>query len=264
MRLRLVAVVVLVGLAAGLGARLVVGAAGAPQPLLPDLEQAAPYAVSVERRGRGYVLAFGSAVDNVGRGPLVIVGRRPGVALTMTAAQIIHRSDGSRLRRPLGEILAYEHAETHSHWHLHRFARYELRRAGGDERLARARKQGFCLGDRYDANRFRRLPTEPRSARYTSECGKGETGLRSLREGISVGYGDDYAPYLEGQFISLRGLRAGRYLLVHRANHARALRESDYGNNASSVLLELRRPPGERPRVRVLERCPDAATCPAL
>ena len=82
----------------------------------------------------------------------------------------------------------------------------------------------------------------------------------ALIQGISVGYGDEYEPNLEGQSLSLNGVEDGRYLLVHRVNVDRALRESDYGNNASSLLLSLRRSDG-RPSVRVLRRCPASARC---
>ena len=34
---------------------------------------------------------------------------------------------------------------------------------------------------------------------------------------------------------------AGRYVLVHRTNPERAIEESDYENNAASVLIQLRR-----------------------
>jgi hypothetical protein len=249
-----VGVVVAVGLGAG-------GAERPAAPVLPDLDQAAPYGVSVQRREGRYVLAFGSAVDNLGRGALTIEARRPGRAPQMDATQLVRRSDGSVERRRLGPILRYERAETHSHWHLHRFARYELRRAS-DRRLAlRAIKQGFCLGDRYDADRGKRRPGEPAKARWTHECGRGEPGRQRLVQGISPGYGDDYAPYLEGQHFPLRGLRAGRYVLVQRVNPYGVLREVRTANNASSVLLELRRPAGRAPLVLVLERCPDSARC---
>jgi hypothetical protein len=41
------------------------------------------------------------------------------------------------------------------------------------------------------------------------------------------------------------------------------VRESDYSNNASSVLLELRRPNGsdEPPAIEVLGSCADTARC---
>jgi hypothetical protein len=60
-----------------------------------------------------------------------------------------------------------------------------------------------------------------------------------VHEGISPGYGDDYVPTLEGQYVELDGVPAGRYRLVHRVNPTRALREADYSNNSASVLLDL-------------------------
>jgi hypothetical protein len=53
----------------------------------------------------------------------------------------------------------------------------------------------------------------------------------------------------------------GRYRLVHRVEAE--LLESDYENNAASMLLELRWPgsPEEPLTVEVPESCPDAARC---
>jgi Lysyl oxidase len=96
--------------------------------------------------------------------------------------------------------------------------------------------------------------------RYTGRCGLGAAGRLRLVEGISVGYGDDYPANLEGQSLPLSGLAAGRYLLVHRVNVRRRLRETDYGNNASSLLFRLRWRAGI-PRVRVLRGCPDSERC---
>jgi hypothetical protein len=261
-RMRWVALVGVVAAVAALGLAFGQGTAGAPRPLLPDLDQAPPSALSVRRHDGAWVLAFGSAVDNVGRGPLLIRGthRAPGV---MDVRQVVRRTDGSSVVRELGPLLRYERAETHSHWHLEAFDRYELRVAADPRKRVRGTKMGFCLGDRYDTDRTRRLPREPANPRWTHDCGRGETELTQLEEGISVGYGDDYAPYLEGQFISLAGVPAGRYLLVHTADPRGYLRELTRANNSSSLLLRLRRPPGERPRVTVLATCPGRATCSA-
>jgi Lysyl oxidase len=260
----------LVGIAVVLVAAGVVGAqlGGRPErvarPLLPDLDQAPPQAISIRREGDRSLLVFASAVDNVGSGPLLIHGRRSSRSVpAMTTRQAIVRSGGSRVYRELGPLLRYEHARTHSHWHLHRFAAYELRSADGSNRSLRARKAGFCLGDRYETNRFVRLRGEPAAAVWTRECGRGHAGRLAMDEGISVGYGDDYAPFLEGQFVDVTALAPGRYLLVHRANPDHVLRESDYANNASSVLIRLRRSPASGMTVRVLARCASTAVCPA-
>ena len=153
----------------------------------------------------------------------------------------------------------YIESSDHEHWHLLDFERYELRRAGGRARRVTDRKTGFCLGDRYRI-RDVALRAQPPEPRYTSRCGLGATGRLRLVEGISVGYGDDYPANLEGQSLPLAGLPAGRYVLIHRVNVQRRLRETDYGNNAASLLLRLQWR-ADAPRLRVLRRCPDTERC---
>jgi hypothetical protein len=83
-----------------------------------------------------------------------------------------------------------------------------------------------------------------------------------MREGISVGWGDDYKAFLEGQDLPLDGVPAGQYLLVHRVNADGHLRESSYANNAASVLFALAWRSGH-PYLRVLAVCPDSDRCTA-
>lgn len=235
---------------------------GEAEELLPDLDQAAPADISVVRVGDAYRLTFTSAVDNVGHGPLVIEGSRPDRSeATMTVRQVIRREDGSTRVRTTGDRMRYVRSEDHAHWHLLGFERYELRRAPDDRLVAPDRKTGFCLGDRYDTQEDLRIEGEPEEPVWTEECGRGEPQLLVVREGISPGYGDDYAPRLEGQYVDITGVRPGRYVLVHRANPERTLEESDDGNNDASVLLELRRPAGEIPAVEVLAVCPETDRC---
>ena len=84
-----------------------------------------------------------------------------------------------------------------------------------------------------------------------------------MTEGISVGYGDDYAPVLEGQYLDVTAVPDGRYVLVHRADEERWLVEARYDNNASSVLLRLAHDGRGARTVRVLARCPQRDTCGA-
>jgi hypothetical protein len=237
---------------------------GAGRPLLPDLDQEAPSELVVVRTGRAgdpqYRLGFRSAVRNVGAGPLVIDGHRTGVDRdTMVADQVIDHDGGPRDQvRGVGR-LRYVVSPDHRHWHLLRFQRYELRRPGSPVALVRDRKTGFCLGDRYRA-RGRALPARAPRPVYTSRCGLEQTDLLGIREGISPGYGDDYAANLEGQYLPLAGLADGRYVLVHRVNTRRRIHESSYRNNAASLLLALRWRRGA-PYLRVLARCPGRARC---
>ena len=236
------------------------GSAPAPKELLPDLDQAPPAAISVVQQNGQERLVFLSAVENGGTGPLLVSGSRRNQDQTeMTATQRIRRADGSTTTRPLRARLRFVVSETHRHWHLLGFERYELHTLDG-EQVGRDRKTGFCLGDRYDAHATARLPGEPARAVWTQECGRGQSERLRIEEGLSPGYGDDYVPLLEGQYIDVTVLPAGRYVLVHRVNADRDIREASYSNNAASALLELRREDG-KVTVRVLRTCPDAAFC---
>jgi hypothetical protein len=218
--------------------------------LLPDLDQWAPTDVYVARHGSRRVLAFQSAVENIGRGPVWIEGRRKRAQTTMTAWQLLRRSDGTVRRLPSAGYLRYDVAPTHSHWHFHPFERYELWKPGGKGALARDHKQGFCFGDRHPVTRAARPHFR------AGDCGLYQPKLLSVQEGTSVGYVDIYPPEFHGQWIDITGIPDGRYVLVHRVNPEFALRERSYTNNEASVLVDLR-----GGGVRVLKVCPGSANC---
>jgi hypothetical protein len=235
--------------------------AAPPAELLPDLDQAAPSAISLATGDGRMHLVFLSAVENVGAGPLLVSARRVGVAEPeMSASQLIRDVAGTARAYPLKARLRFVVSETHRHWHLLGFESYELLASDG-KTVGRDRKTGFCLGDRYDADAGSRISGEPPRAVWTQECGRGQKRRLRIREGLSPGFGDDYVPLLEGQFIDATGLTAGRYVLVHRVNPTRDLRESGYANNAASALLELARDHRGRATVTVLATCPATAAC---
>jgi len=239
---------------------------GEVDDLLPNLVQAVPDELSGRTGGTvvspRFFLGFQSAAANLGHGPLVVLGSRPSVSQEeMALRQRIERSDGDARTVPLRSTLKYVRSSDHSHWHVLGFMRYELRSAAG-VRLLRDRKTGFCLGDRYRVEQA--LPGRAPTSRYSDRCGRGAPRLLSIREGISIGWGDNYSPHLEGQELDLTELPAGRYVLVHRVNTTRDIRESDYSDNASSLGLDLSWPRGRTspPRIDVVARCPLTATCP--
>jgi hypothetical protein len=240
---------------------------GSRERLLPDLDELAPGGVDVRTvvrpDGRRRVrLGFSSATSNGGEGPLAIVAtRRPG-RRAMRVRQLVRRRGAPPLVHRGAGVLRFEVASDHRHWHLEEFQRFELRRATDGKLVRRPRKAGFCLGDRFADPRLKHLPNRPRAARWTHRCGLDRRTARRMRQGISVGYGDIYHPYLEGQAVDITGLPAGRYLLIHRANPRRRLLESDYANNASSLLLRIGAPRhGAAPTVQTLATCPDSARC---
>jgi hypothetical protein len=251
-------------LTAALCAAVVVLAAGASAGgqrqalLMPDLVQRPPSDVQVSKSDAdGSIrLGFDSAVINTGSGPLTIQGRRTEQS-QMSATQLVRRADGRQLRRPRVGVLRFAVEDTHRHWHLLRFDRYTLRPAGQRRIIVADRKTGFCLGDRFEAALARQLPGEPAQPPYTRNCGLGTPELRSITEGISVGYGDDYGAYLEGQFLPLDGLPAGDYDLVHHVNAERLLLEERYDNNVACVRLRITWPngPTEVPDLRKRGAC---------
>jgi hypothetical protein len=237
--------------------------------LLPDLDQEMPDSLQVTTDSSGAVprfhLGFTSAVDNRGAGPLIITGHRASEAdPQMVADQTIQQSDGSTRTVPDVGRLQYVYSEDHDHWHYLGFDHYELRRASDYKLVAPDQKTGFCLGDRYDTNPNSIIPGKPSQPFYTGYCGRGETQLLDITEGISVGYGDDYAANLELQFVDVTGVRAGEYYVVHRVNADRKLVESNYANDAASVLVALRWPHGTAapPSAKVLRGCPAYDSCP--
>ena len=63
--------------------------------------------------------------------------------------------------------------------------------------------------------------------------------------------------------MDITTLRGGRYWLVHRADPGLRLLETDETNNASSLLLDIRRAPQDPSgvTVQVVRSCPGAAYC---
>jgi WD40-like Beta Propeller Repeat/Lysyl oxidase len=232
--------------------------------LLPDLDQRAPSGLVVIPRGNGYALGFTSAVDNIGLGAIHIRGTRISAARTMRADQIVHRRGGGvdEVVRGIGR-LAYEPHPPHFHWHLQPYERYELRRAADFAFVARDRKSGFCLLDRW--GHARPHPgIVPRPPRFVGDCAAGNPLARSVEEGSSIGYTDRYPAFFHGQDIDITGLASGLYVLVHRVNPDGKIRELRYSNDAASALIRLRRKSGTTaPTVTVLRRCEGSERCPS-
>ena len=155
----------------------------------------------------------------------------------MAATQVIRRAGAPMEERPGAGRLRYVHSRDHEHWHLLGFDRYELRRPTGGRAVVEDRKSGFCLGDRYPVSA--ELPRRAPRPVFTSRCGLERPALLGIREGISVGYGDDYAANLEGQYLPLNGLHTGTYELIHHVNASGRLLESRYDNNSAKVTIRL-------------------------
>jgi Lysyl oxidase/WD40-like Beta Propeller Repeat len=224
-----------------------------PRELLPDFDQRPPFRLTVS----GTKLGFASATDNIGEGPVWVRGERSSTRQRMEARQLVRLSDGGvRVYEQAGR-LRYTPEATHSHWHLLRFQRYELRDLTG-RLLVRDRKSGFCLADHYGLARDAVIAF--RGPRYLGNCAAFEPETLAVEQGTSSGYTDLYPPHFHGQNLELSGVPAGLYVLVHRANPNEALEELDYSNNAASIRIRLSWR-GGTPVVETLRRCPASDRC---
>jgi hypothetical protein len=224
-----------------------------PRELLPDFDQRAPFRLTLA----GTRLGFASATDNVGAGPVWVRGRRFSPALPMRAQQLVRLSDGSvRVYQDAGR-LRYTPESTHTHWHLLDFQRYELRRADGTL-VVRDRKSGFCLADHY-GYAARRVAAF-RGPHFLGNCASSQPRVLSVEQGSSPGYTDLYPPHFHGQNLELRGVPAGVYVLVHRANPEGRLEEVDYSNNAASLRIRISWT-GSSPHVETLRVCEGSDRC---
>ena len=239
--------------------------------VLPDLDQIVPSDLVVKSQKVGphrvWRLGFASAAANVGAGPLTLHGyRRTRKVSTMRVDQLITQTFGGvRLLRDVGRMSYVVHPD-HKHWHLLGFEKYELRTPGDDRVSLRTdRKTGFCLGDRYAIPGAGKLVGFNRVPLQGDTCGLGRPGLKSLFVGISTGWADRYEAHIEGQYIDITDAPSRKYVLVHRVNVDGKIAESNYANNASSVLFSLNWLNGRSrmPRITVLRRCPGTATCGA-
>jgi Lysyl oxidase len=210
---------------------------------LPDVEQVAPYKISVvERDGRWY-LGFATAARNIGPAALRIQGAGSGDR-TMTARQLTGSGDAV-LGRDVG-TLRYVTTYGHGHWHYMGFMRYELRGVDVAGVLG-DRKQGFCLADAPFVDGW---------------CARGQSGLTTTELGIEPGGIDIYEPLVEGQEIEIDRETApgGRYVLTSRIGPTGVLQETRTDNNVASVLIELEWPLAHRQPVPVLATC--SGRCP--
>jgi hypothetical protein len=242
---------------------------GASPELRPDLDQRAPFDLSLVKRDgprrRRFLLGFGSATDNLGLGPVSIVASRSSRgSSTMQAAQRVRLAGGGARTYPRVGFLRYDVSPSHTHWHLMDFQRYELRRADDHSLVIRDRKSGFCLTDRWTHRVATGLPGQPRRPRFTTYCGQGNTGALHVGQGTSVGYSDLYPAHFHGQNLDVTRVPAGIYVLVHRANPELLLRELRYENNAASLRIRLSWPRGRAhaPAIRILAICRGSARCP--
>jgi Lysyl oxidase len=232
-------------------------------------------------------LRFTTVEENIGDGPLLFYGHRDSRAqATMTVRQAFQVGDHGAIpdsfaatQQASRTSMYYEPAPAHMHWHLLNFARFELRdQAGGT--LVTDRKNGFCLGDRYEITDSYSLSHRVRKDDSTESklheflvnnmCAHHNPDAMDVTEGISVGSGDDYTYDVDFQWLDITGVPSGVYTVVNTVNPDRTLIEKDYSNDSSSIAISVQWPEHAKqapstitapPVVRLLRSCPGTDRC---
>jgi hypothetical protein len=198
------------------------------RPNLQPLPPVSPYLASASQGS--LQLRFGTLAWNNGMGPVEIRG---GEGFIVDGEEIqevwqrVYNDDRSFTDYLSGTFI---HHPTHGHIHFEDYAIYTLEAI--DVQIPTAgvsNKTSFCLLDTQKIDG--RLPGAPKRAVYTT-CG-------SVRQGISVGWGDQYGANLSGQAIDVTGFPAGTYRLSIELDPFNQLREIDDDDNVSAVRLYM-------------------------
>jgi hypothetical protein len=197
--------------------------------LLPDLLTLPPYDLEIETLPDGSrELRLSNTIWNSGAGPLELAGEFNPTTRRTRVEQNVYSETSNPYSRLVGEFVW--HIE-HDHWHFENFSLYELwtlTPTGELEALVSSSdKVSYCLIDTdiLDREMESFLP-------YRQYYGCGRT-----LQGLSVGWGDTYKSFLDGQSIQLAAVKDGYYALRSIANPDGILLEANYNNN--SVLIYL-------------------------
>jgi hypothetical protein len=214
----------------------------------PDLVMSAPSNFILDRSSRyGHTLLRAqSSIDNRGKGPLEIHGRRSG-RTTMVAAQAIDRRGGGHSLFFTGARLGFKYVSgtrygignlgAARYWKFRDAARFGLWRVDRHDKLVSFVKPGpklfYCFRD---LRHSRPSGRSPGRAVYPA-CSQ-SAGQRRVILGTSVGWSDVYPAGYPEQFIDVTGLR-GRFAYVQTADPYGRLWESHEGNNSSATFIRL-------------------------
>jgi len=195
-----------------------------PVALKPNLQARPAWLLGLS----GGKLRFATTSWNNGDGPLELRARETdSTAQRQNVYQRIYLSDGTFYEQLAGSFVWHP---THLHFHFEDYAIYRLQpydAPGASERTSQ--KTTFCVMDTSAVNTS--LPGAPSSPVYGS-CGNGT-------QGMSVGWGDTYGNFLDGQSIDVTGLPNGIYKLVIEVDPKNRLDELSNTDNSSCVLLQL-------------------------
>lgn len=237
-------------------------AAAAPaETLRPDLQMVRLRDWHLQNVNGRRLLRFTTIFVNEGPGAFELRGARSSSGdKTMEMDQVLHRSDGTRFRRPTAAVARYA-GDGHDHWHVQGVVVYEAWKLTDSQNANRGAKTGFCFFDTtpWDLS----LPHARQTGYYQQEwCGVKSS--MTNRVGVSVGWGDRYPWDFVFQWIDITGLPGGTYRVRATVDIQDYYRETNELDNC--VWTEIRIPaPGNGNKVTVLRNgrgCSPSAMTP--
>lgn len=206
-----------------------------PGLILPDLQTLPPTDLRLlynPESGRALV-RFSNSIWNSGPGVLELIGISNQAKDQIKVSQRIYADDPEFIEE--FEVGEFTFHEEHDHWHLERFAVYEVwsvdERGDLKEMVSEGRKISYCVLDtsQVRADLFEGAINERQQ--YT-HC-EGEL------QGLSVGWVDTYEDHLPGQWVEITPLNDGFYALVSTVNPDQLINEANLDNNTAVLYFEI-------------------------
>ena len=216
-------------------------------------------------------LRFDQVLGNIGAGALDLRFEQPTGVVPVDGQSIpvdqrIYRSDDKSYDIPAGNV--HFHA-IHHHYHFDGFAQSTLwktdrrgNRAGRNP-VATGNKVSFCIATTninpvywghqgFEADAYPAPDClEPYSTRR---------GLDLFKQGMSVGWTDEYNWFLPGQYVEVTGIRDGDYILETTVDPGGRMVEEDRSNNCGSVRVRLSGMGSPNPQAELLGAGPPCAS----
>jgi len=184
------------------------------------------------------LLRYTATIVNVGAGHAEVEGTRPDTSTpTMSVTQRIYDDAGGFTDVPSSTYMFWA-GDGHNHWHLFDMEAGVLTPFSNGHQVGTSAKEGFHFADgsAFDLS----LPNAPQAKQYLACGGKScNIDALSVKEGISVGWGDIYASGIMFQWIDITGVANGKYVLTVTADPHGYFEESDTTNNSASATIRI-------------------------
>jgi len=225
-----------------LGAISSIHTAAAATDVLPDLRMRKLGNFYIQQASNGEKrLRFTTMIANAGPGRFELHGYRADTSVArMNIRQRIYNTAGTyrRVEIPQSSTYMFFAGDGHSHWHVYKLQRFEIRPLDANGREGELKgtgaKTGFCFWDNTVYNLS--LTGAPQTPYYTS-CGS--TASVNVKMGISVGWSDKYSANLAYQWIKINGLQDGNYKVRVIADPQNWFLESNNANNGTWTDIKI-------------------------